>query len=198
MPIFDRKAVLPISPSEFTALVRQHQDALCGFLYGLVGNVEQARDIAQNVFQDAWRVGLRTETPFIQNAPQEVMCRWLFRAAYYQAISALRRRGRIRWESLEEGHEREPETFSGHILFEDEIAEREAMRAALSQLAPRDAACLLLRIVHGFSARETANIVGGSPQSIDKRFSRAKQRLRVIYLAHETQAAHTHFQKKAR
>ena len=196
MPLFDRKAVLPISPAEFTTLVHQHQGALRSFLYGLVGSVEQARDIAQDVFQDAWRVGLRAEPPFIQDAPPEGMRRWLFRAAYYQAISALRRRRRIRWESLEERHERDPETFSAPLQFEDQVAEREAMRAALDQLAPQDAACLLLRIVQGFSASETANIVGGSPQSIDKRYSRARQRLRAIYLAHETQAAHAPAQKE--
>ena len=197
MPLFDKKAALPLSPQEFTALVNQQQGALCSFLYGLVGTIEQARDLAQDVFQDAWRVGLRAETPFIQDAPPEVMRRWLFQAAYYRAISALRRRRRIRWESLEEQHEREPETFSASLVFEDEIAEREAMRAALGQLAPQDAACLLLRIVQGFSASETANIVGGSPQSIDKRFSRAKQRLRAIYLAGETQAANARSQKGA-
>ena len=198
MPIFDKKAVLPLSPAEFTTLVSQHQGALCSFLYGLISNVEQARDLAQDVFQDAWRVGLRAEPPFIQDTPQDEMRRWLFQAAYYRAISALRRRRRIRWESLEESHEQDPELFSAPLLFEDELAEREAMRAALGQLAPQDVACLLLRIVYGFSARETANMVGGSTQSLDKRLSRAKQRLRTIYLAHETEAAHARSQKEAR
>ena len=197
MPLFNKKAVLPLPPAEFTALVNQHQGALYSFLCGLVGDAEQARDLAQDVFQDAWRVGLRAETPFIQGAPQDAMRGWLFQAAYYRAISALRRRRRIRWESLEESHEREPEVFSAPLVFEDEIVEREALRAALERLAPQDVACLLLRIVEGFSAIETADIVGASPQSVDKRLSRAKQRLRAIYLAQEAEVANTFSQEEA-
>jgi RNA polymerase sigma-70 factor (ECF subfamily) len=183
MPTLEKKVALPLTSGEFTTLVRQHQGALCSFLCGLVGNIEQARDLAQEVFQDAWRLGLQAESPFIQDAVLEVMRRWLFQAAYYRAISALRRRRRLRWESLEERHEQEPETFSSSILFEDEVAESDALRVALERLAPRDVACLLLRIVQGFSAIETAHIIGASPQSVDQRLCRAKQRLRTIYLA---------------
>lgn len=188
--------MLPLSPAEFTVLVKQCQGALCGFLRGLVGNAEQARDLAQDVFQDAWRVALRAETPFIQGTSQEAMRRWLFQAAYYRAISALRRRQRIRWESLEENSVREPEIFSTSVTFEDEVAEREAMHTALDRLTPQDVACLLLRIVQGFSAIETAEIVGASPQSIDKRLSRAKQRLRSVYLAQEAPLADAFAQKE--
>jgi RNA polymerase sigma-70 factor, ECF subfamily len=197
MPIFENKVDLPLTSAEFTTLVRQHQGALCNFLSGLVGNIEQARDLAQEVFQDAWHLGLRAETPFIHGAPPEVTRRWLFQAAYYRAISALRRRRRLRWESLEERHDQEPEIFSSPILFEDEIAEREALRAALKRLSPQDVACLLLRIVQGFSAIETAHITGASPQSVDQRLSRAKQRLRTIYLA-QAAAASSGSQNEAR
>ncbi|HLY30762.1 MAG TPA: sigma-70 family RNA polymerase sigma factor, partial [Ktedonobacterales bacterium] len=174
-------ASLPLSPAGFTALVYQWEGALYGFLCGLIGNTEQAHDLTQDVFQDAWRVTQRGETPFTQGTPQEVMRRWLFQAAYHRAISAMRRRRRIHWESLEESNEREPELFVAPATFEDEVAEREALQAALARLAPQDVACLLLRIAHGFSAAETGEIVGASPQSIDTRLARAKRRLRAVY-----------------
>jgi RNA polymerase sigma-70 factor, ECF subfamily len=185
-----------LSPGDFTALVQQYQGSLIGFLRGLVDHTEQARDLAQDVFQDAWRVALRAETPFITGVPQEVMRRWLFQAAYHRAISALRRRQRIRWESLEEHNEHEPERFSVPVTFEDDVAEREALRAALACLAPKDVACLLLRVVQGLSAVETAAIVGASPQSVDQRLSRAKKRLRTVYLSREAQPATTFSQKE--
>ena len=185
MPDAHAAASLPISPAEFTVLVHQYEGALYGFLRGLIGNTEQARDLAQDVFQDAWRATLRGDPPFTQGAPQEVLRRWLFQAAYHRAISLLRRRRRIRWESLEESHEREPEIFVALVSFEDDVAEREALQAALARLTPQDAACLLLRVAHGFSAAETGMIVGASPHSIDTRLARAKRRLRAVY-AHET------------
>lgn len=176
-----------MSPADFTALVQQYRGSLIGFLRGLLNHTEQADDLAQEVFQAAWRLALRAETPFITGTPQTVMRSWLFQTAYYHAISALRRRQRIRWESLEEHNEREPELFSVVVTFEDDVAEREALRTALACLAPQDVACLLLRIVQGFSAAETAAIVGASPQSIDQRLARAKKRLRSVYLSKATE-----------
>lgn len=110
------------------------------------------------------------------------MRRWLFHVGYTCAISALRRRSLIQWRPLAV-HEDLPSVAASETSFEDAIAESQAMRAALAALAPADAACLLLIVVQGFTAAETAHIVGGTPQAIAKRFARAKQRLRAAYIA---------------
>jgi RNA polymerase sigma-70 factor (ECF subfamily) len=175
----------PRSPLDFTALVNQHQGALFGFLCGLVGVADQARDLTQDTFHDAWRAASRREPPFTADDPPEATRRWLFQAAYHRAISLLRRRRLIRWESLEASHEREPDRYAAAFPFEEHIAEREALQAALASLAPPDVACLLLRVVQGFSAAEAGEIIGAPPDTINKRLSRAKQRLRAAYLAQE-------------
>jgi DNA-directed RNA polymerase specialized sigma24 family protein len=59
------------------------------------------------------------------------------------------------------------------------------MRNALEQLSAEDAACLLLIVVHGFTAAETGVILGASTSAVAKRLSRAKRRLLAIYLAKE-------------
>jgi DNA-directed RNA polymerase specialized sigma24 family protein len=46
----------------------------------------------------------------------------------------------------------------------------------------------LLRVVQGFSAAEVGQIVGATPDVVNKRLSRAKQRLRTAYLAADVQA----------
>ncbi len=188
----------PLSPSEFTALIDRHQGALYRFLRGLLTNTEQARDLAQDIFHDAWRVACRSETPFIQDGSPESMRAWLFQAAYHKAISALRRQKLIRWESLEISHEREPEVFSTTITFESDLAEREALRAALDRLAPQDVACLLLRHVHGFSPTQISEMIGGSPAQVSKRLAHAKQRLRRVYLAQESATEHVPVKKDSR
>lgn len=175
----------PLSTGEFTALVERHQGALIGFLRGLVASDEQALDLAQDVFYDAWLAARRGAAPFGSGDAPEAARRWLFRAAYHRGISALRRRRIIRWESLEFQHEQAPEAFAA-ATFEDALAEREAMRDALARLAPQDVACLLLRVVQGFSIAEIGEIVGASTEAIHKRLVRAKQRLRHSYLAQET------------
>lgn len=175
----------PLSAEDFTALVNRNQGALIGFLRGLVASDEQARDLAQDVFHDAWLVARRSETPFSSGDAPEAARRWLFQAAYYRGISALRRQRIIRWESLEVHQEQAPETFSVGAAFEDDVAEREAVRAALARLTPQDVACLLLRVVQGFGIAEIGEIVGASAETIHKRLARAKQRLRHSYLAQE-------------
>jgi len=167
----------------FTAMVDRHQHALCAFLHNLVNDLEQACDLMQDTFQDAWRAAQATKAPFIAGSADDEMRRWLFQVAYHRGISALRRRKLIRWESLDLLTRSQAGSEWGS--FEDQIAESEAMRAALARLSAQDRACLLLRVVQDFSAVEVGQIVGASPDAVTKRLSRAKQRLRAFYLAHE-------------
>jgi RNA polymerase sigma-70 factor (ECF subfamily) len=180
----------PPSPAEFTAMVNYYQGVLYSFLYGLVGNGEQAHDLTQDTFHDAWLATRRGVPPFSTlRGPSEDIRRWLFQAAYHRAISLLRRRRLIRFESLETRREDEQEA-AGSGSFEAALAEREALHRALGQLTPPDVACLLLRVVQGFSAAEAAAILETTPDNVNKRLSRAKQRLRVAYLAQEEQPQH--------
>lgn len=175
----------PLSFPDFTALVERHQRELSVFLSGLVSHAEQARDLLQDTFFDAWRAAQRGAAPLVVGGAPEEIRRWLFHAAYCRAISALRRRRLIRWESLDEHVAIEDEALGSLVSFEDQIAEHAALQDALSDLSPKDVSCLLLMVVQGFTAAETAQILGDSPQAIAKRLSRAKRRLLQAYLAQE-------------
>ena len=179
-----------LTPAAFTALVDQHQHPLYTFLRGLIASPEQARDLAQDTFADAWRCAQHATPPFTIEHTDDEVRRWLFHTAYCDAISVLRRRRLIAWESLDTTHGPDPDLVCGAIPFEDQIAEGEALRAALARLNPQDTACLLLRVVQGFSAAETGRIVGATPDVVAKRLSRAKQRLRAAYLAQEAGDPH--------
>ncbi len=167
----------------FTAMVDRHQHALCAFLHNLMNDFEQARDLMQDTFQEAWRATQETKAPFVAGSADDEMRRWLFQVAYHRGISALRRRKLIRWESLD--LLTRSQAGSEGDSFEDQIVESDALRAALARLNAQDRACLLLRVVQGFSAAEVGQIVDATPDAVTKRLSRAKQRLRTLYLAHE-------------
>ncbi len=175
-----------LSFAEFTALVERHQRELYVFLRGIVAHEEQARDLLQDTFYDAWRAAKRGAAPLVEGGAREEVRRWLFHAAYCRAISLLRRRRLIRWVSLDARVAMEDEALSSLVSFEDQLIEDETMRAALRDLAPRDATCLLLIVVQGFTAVEAAEIIGDSPQAVAKRLSRAKRRLLDAYLAQES------------
>jgi RNA polymerase sigma-70 factor (ECF subfamily) len=159
------------------------QSALIGFARGLVGDDELARDIAQDTFVDAWRAANRDIAPF--DAPDDLtgIRRWLFTVAYRHAIKHLRRRKTITWESLDAPESVSPAALRAPDRFEDALAEAEALRMALRSVEPEDAACVLLQVIHGFSTAEIAAILAIRADTVRKRLSRTKQRLRDAYLA---------------
>jgi RNA polymerase sigma-70 factor, ECF subfamily len=167
-----------LSRDDFTCLVECHQRQLHVYLAGLVGHEEQAFDLVQETFCEAWRAAQRGTPPFVPGAAESEMRRWLFRAGSNNAISQLRRRRLIRWQSLDRPDGPE---LAGEGCFDEHLVESDALRTALRQLAPQDAACLLLRIVHGFSAAEVGLILHTSADNVNNRLARAKQRLRAAY-----------------
>ena len=166
----------------FTAWCERCQWPIYTFLRGITDDGEQAHDLAQETFLRAWRAARAGQPPFDTAGDEDGMRRWLFHVAFTLAVSALRRRRIIQWLPLA-AHVDLPSVATSGSPFEDTIAESQAMRAALAALAPADAACLLLIVVQGFTAAETAQIVGGTAQAVAKRFARAKQRLRAVYAA---------------
>ncbi len=109
--------------------------------------------------------------------------RWLFTVAYRHAIKHLRRRKTIAWESLDAWEGLSPTVLRTPDRFEDSLVEAEALRIALRSVDPKDAACVLLQVVHGFSTAEIAAILAIRPDVVRKQLSRTKQRLRDAYLA---------------
>jgi RNA polymerase sigma-70 factor (ECF subfamily) len=188
----DPQSVGAYPAREFTELLQSSQTALYAFTRHLLANSEDARDVVQDVYVQAWRAAQRGSPPF-EGAwrEEDALTRrgWLFTVAYRQAVSLLRHRQVITWHSLEViDEECAPLATGAHQAaepFENQIVEGEVLRAALARLKPDDAACLLLRIVQGFSIFQIAQIVGIAPDAARKRFSRAVERLRGAYFEHE-------------
>jgi len=186
---------VPLSLAAFSATVDQWQAALFAFLHGLLGDAEQARDLTQDTFHDAWRATQATSPPWTAAHDADERRRWLFHTAYCRAISQLRRRQVIRWDSLDWAgiatHDAATNGVAAALAmraddadsFEQRVAEADALRAALARLNPDDVACLLLRVVQGFSAAEVAAMLGTTTEAVAQRLSRARRRLRAVYLA---------------
>lgn len=167
-----------LSEDDFACLVDAHQHRLYVYLAGLTSQPEQAFDLVQETFYDAWQAACNAKPPFVPGTADADIRRWLYRVATNNAITLLRRHRLIHWEPLEEHIELLPDA---HMPFDDHLAENDILRAALARLAPQDAACLLLRVVHGFSAREVGEMLKTSPDNVNTRLARAKQRLRAAY-----------------
>ncbi|MGZ3639562.1 MAG: RNA polymerase sigma factor [Ktedonobacterales bacterium] len=172
------------APALFADALSRHQAALYAFLLGFVRDAEQARDLTQDVYCDAWRAVQRSAPPFSPAAidDDEGRRRWLFHTAYCRAVSHLRHIQRINWQSLDASSVLQ-QTSAELGQFEEQIAEAHAIQQALAALPPKAVACVLLNVVHGFTTVEIATIVGISHDAAKKRLTRAKQLLRTVYLA---------------
>ncbi len=176
-----------LTSAMFSKLVEETQGRLHGYVRHLVRDSESARDIAQTVYLGAWRQVLLAQSPFLQADDPAGRRRWLFREASWRAKDYMRHRARLRWTLLDtaEIEPAEPERFFEPVRFEDRIAEGEVLRKALDSLAGRDAACVLLTRIEGFTCKELVDIIGfPSYEASKKALARAMKRFRDAYFDH--------------
>lgn len=149
----------------FEALFEQHWERLCRVLYSILGDWDEAEDLALETF-----VRLHRNPP----ADNERLGGWLYRVASNQALNALRaRRRRQRYEE-----------DAGHLALEysqsedpavtvEQDQERQRARTALGMIKPRSAQMLIMRH-SGMSYAEIAGAIGVSPASVGALLARAE------------------------
>lgn len=184
-----------LSEAAFAELLERTQLLVYHVLRHLLGNDEEARDCTQEVFVSAWLATQRQSPPFTETGTLEQRRGWLMHAAYHQAITILRRRRVIRWQSLDDMPSGEEEPMEWAVAereampFEEQIVAGEEAHSLLASLDPQDAACLVLKLLQDYSAVEMAQILDITPDTARKRLSRAVQRLRAVYVAREAQTS---------
>jgi RNA polymerase sigma-70 factor (ECF subfamily) len=172
----------PAQPTWFDDLLQRHYRPLTAFSCGLLGDLQAANDVVQDVFVAAWRATQQHKPPFTPMVDEAGAKRWLYRVAYRRAISMRRHTSVLAWESLEQAEASEL-SDPAQTAFVDRVVEGEALGAALARLTPEDAACVLLHVVHGFKLLSVAQILEISLPAAKKRVARATQRLRAAYFA---------------
>lgn len=161
----------------FAPLVACHQERLLRLCERLLGDVEEARDAAQEVFLKAFRGagGYR---------PRGQVFTWLYRIAVNHCLNLLRRRRLVRFLRLGEaaGDEDGPplEPADARPGPEAELAARRSWRLArraIDRLPPGQRAVLVLVRMEGLSYRETALVLGVSEGAVESRLVRAMRHL---------------------
>jgi RNA polymerase sigma-70 factor, ECF subfamily len=158
----------PRRVTDVEALFRLHEQPLARFLFGIVGDVELAEDLLQETFLAACARpgGLDTLT-----APEM----WLFSVARRLAMTALRKRYRLR-SALVRVRSREVEPAGVP-------ASARGALELLARLSPDDRALVLLRYWYGFQSPEIAEITGRTPAAVRKRLERSLAALAVEFEA---------------
>jgi RNA polymerase sigma-70 factor (ECF subfamily) len=166
----------------FAGLTERHRRELHVHCYRMLGSFEDAEDTVQETFLRAWR---RRETFGGRSTPRA----WLYRIATNACLDLLAKRrpepatgGEVPWlqpypdRLLDEppaGGADEPEA----VAVARETIEL-AYLVAVQHLAPRPRAVLILRDVLGWPAKDVAELLGDSVNSVNSALQRARAGMR--------------------
>jgi|SRR5215469_16544574 len=156
----------------FTLLFQRYERSVRGYLAGLVGNREDADDLAQQAFLKTW-----DKLPALHEAFR--FKPWLFTIARNLAYDYGRLQARSPSQSLDRFKERN-DTANGFNL-EDATAVKELVQLALAELPPKYRDCLLLHINGGFSRDEIAELLKIGKTSVSTYICTARRLFRKAY-----------------
>lgn len=163
-------------PGAFEALVRRHQAPLFNFCLRMLGQTEDAADVAQETFVQLYsHLGRLDE--------REPIAPWLFRVARNRCIDVIRRRRTVPLavsdDSGDSLHATEP---ADDDPLPDELAERADLQRlltrAIAALPPTYSEVVALRYAGDRSFAEIAQILDCEEGAARVRFHRAKAVLR--------------------
>jgi RNA polymerase sigma-70 factor (TIGR02960 family) len=166
----------------FSGLAERHRRELHVHCYRMLGSFEDAEDAVQETFLRAWR---RRET----FEGRSTFRAWLYRIATNACLDLLAKRrpepatgGEVQWlqpypdrllDELPAGDADEPEAAA----VARETIEL-AYLVAVQHLAPRPRAVLILRDVLGWPAKDVAELLGDSVNSVNSALQRARVGMR--------------------
>lgn len=157
----------------FREIVERYSSRVHAIAYQMVGNSEDAQDIAQEVF-------LKLYSSLHKFDPQYPFIAWLYRMTVNLSIDYQRKQARHRHVSLDEIEDES--VFEDHRPRPDAYAERNELRGALDQIAgdltPKQRKVFVLRDLQGFSTEEVAQILKCSPVTIRVHLAKARGRIK--------------------
>jgi RNA polymerase sigma-70 factor (ECF subfamily) len=170
------------APGAFEVMVTRYQDRLVGVLYHVVGNLEEAEDLSQDVFLRVYkaRKGYRPKAKFST---------WLFTIANNLAMNHARSKGRKPSVNLAGGGDedsRAEASLSQMVLSREGTASAqmrkvelsEVVREALGVLNEDQKMAVLLNKFEEMSYAEIGAVMNRSPTAVKSLLARARNELR--------------------
>jgi RNA polymerase sigma-70 factor (ECF subfamily) len=165
------------STASFGVLVRRYQDRLYNTVYRLVDNAEDAQDVVQEAFLNAYQ----SLDSFKGDA---LFFTWLYRIAVNTAISLKRkkrvlaripdRNGEVIMEPADPSDLNRP----GHAL--EQAEQEQKLYRGLARLSPEHRAVLVMKELDGQKYEEIADKLGVPIGTVRSRLHRARLELREL------------------
>jgi RNA polymerase sigma-70 factor (ECF subfamily) len=155
----------------FEEIFRQHYRMAYATAYGMLGNSEDADDVAQTIFLRLLHREFPTD--LVKNPKA-----YLYRAAVNESLNVIRSRKRsiVRTDA-------EPIETPQHSADESAEELHQRLYEALAKLNPGAADVLVLRYVHKYSIADIAALLGTSRSTIAVNLYRSRARLKKLMRA---------------
>jgi RNA polymerase sigma-70 factor (ECF subfamily) len=163
---------------DFVILMRQNQERVYRLAFHLLGNAEEAKDATQEAFIKAWGK--------LDTLQWETVQAWLVRVTVNLCMDWLRRR-KFRAEFSEEESEfqngfeyqlPDPRPDALEQCLNEEMQMK--VRDAISRLAPKYRAAVILRDLEGFSYREISGMLNMKINKVKSNIFRGRRQLKEI------------------
>jgi RNA polymerase sigma-70 factor, ECF subfamily len=160
----------------FALVVEAHQERLLRLCERMLGDAEEARDAAQEVFLKAYRKAADFR-------PQGQVYTWLYRIATNHCLNKLRRRRLVRFVRWEDSEERDAAPFDPPDGGPDPEAALESRRRwrqarkVIARLPAGQRAVLVLARFEGLSYRQIAEVLGITEGAVESRLFRAMRHI---------------------
>ena len=152
----------------FEAIVRKYQPEVLAIAWSVLGQREEARDTAQEIFVQCFRNLRRFESG-------RDFKNWLCAIAYKKSLDRRRRLSTFRRFLDRLGPESVP---APNRTLEPASIGKDVLAPHLRRLGTRERAVFLLKIQDGYSYREIAEIMGGTEGAARVHFFNAKWKLK--------------------
>ena len=166
----------------FAQLMQDNETRIYNLTLRMTGNPEDAMDLAQEAFLNAWR-GLK----FFKG--DSAFSTWVYRLASNACIDFLRRKKRRQDIDLsmptDEEDDSQPDIPDERFLPERELERQELRQAVadgLKQLSDEHRQVLVMREINGLSYQEIADVLDLEAGTVKSRIARARNSLRKILL----------------
>ncbi|MCK5439794.1 MAG: RNA polymerase sigma factor [Gemmatimonadetes bacterium] len=161
--------------SAFRLLVERYEGRVAATVIGMLGNGEEAEDAGQETF-------IRFYRSLGKFRGESSIGTYLTRIAINQSLDAIKRRQRWTKRFVSRDEEEVMLAEPPHDVREEISARERAefVRGAIRMLKPDHRAVVVLRMIEGYSTRETAEILGLPVGTVTSRLSRALDKLETV------------------
>jgi len=157
----------------FGTIVERYEEQIARTVIGMLGNTEGADDVGQETF-------IRFYRSIHKFRGDASLGTYLTRIAINLSLNELKKRTRTLTLFYRRGDEEEPYDVPEKSDAFDQADAKELVDKALAKLDPPFRAVVVLRMIDGYSTRETAEILDLPVGTVLSRLARAQKSLRDI------------------